>query len=88
MALGVVIQNRDGEIISANPAAERILGLPHENLIGIGSLSYDWRTVKLNGEPLAGNNHPAMVAMRTGQRGMILFWACKILKITGASGSA
>jgi PAS domain S-box-containing protein len=68
MALGVVIQDRNGVITSANPAAERILGQPHKNLIGIGSLNYDWQTVKLNGEPLSGDNHPAIVALRTGRK--------------------
>lgn len=68
MALGVVIQDREGNITAANPAAERILGLPHDYLIGIGSLTYDWQTVKLNGEALPGESHPAMTALRTGQR--------------------
>jgi PAS domain S-box-containing protein len=66
MALGVVIQNRTGEITSANPAAEHILGLDQEHLIGLGSLNYDWQTVKLNGEVLPGEKHPAMVALRSG----------------------
>lgn len=68
MALGVVIQDRNGKITSANPAAERILGFEHDTLIGMGSLNYDWQTVKLNGEPLPGEKHPAMVSLRTGRR--------------------
>ena len=68
MAMGVVIQDPEGNITSANPAAERILGLSHDHLIGIGSLTYDWKTVRLNGEELGGEDHPAMVALRTGRR--------------------
>jgi len=68
MPLGVVIQDRDGNITSANPAAEQILGLQHEKLIGKGSLNYDWQTVKLNGNALQGEDHPAMIALRTGRR--------------------
>jgi PAS domain S-box-containing protein len=68
MALGIVIQDREGNITAANPAAERILGLPRDHLIGIGSLNYDWQTVKLNGEVLPGTGHPAVVALRTGRR--------------------
>ncbi len=68
MAMGVVIQDRFGNIVSANPAAEKILGLSHENLVGKGSLNYDWQTVKLNGEVLPGENHPAMVALKSGKQ--------------------
>ncbi len=38
MAQGVVYQDRDGKIISANPAAERILGLTSEQMSGIDSM--------------------------------------------------
>ncbi|MFW5714211.1 MAG: PAS domain S-box protein [Brevefilum sp.] len=68
MALGVVIQDREGNIVSANTAVQRILGLSHGNLIGMGSLNTDWGTVKLNGETLRGKDHPAMTALRTGRR--------------------
>ncbi len=68
MAQGVVYQNANGEITSANPAAERILGLSHDQLLGKESIDEDWQAIKLNGEPLPGEKHPGMVALRTGER--------------------
>jgi two-component system CheB/CheR fusion protein len=66
MAQGVVFQDRDGRIISANPAAERILGLTFDQMRGATSLDARWRTIREDGSPLPGAEHPAMVALQTG----------------------
>ncbi|RIH87845.1 Phytochrome-like protein cph1 [Calidithermus terrae] len=65
--LGVVYHDREGRIISANPAAQRILGLSLEQLQGLTSLDPRWRAVREDGSDFPGEEHPAMVALRTGQ---------------------
>ena len=67
MAQGIVYQDRRGRIISANKAAEHILGLPLEELKGLSSYDTLWKSVKMNGEPLPGAEHPAMIALHTGK---------------------
>lgn len=67
MAQGVVCQDREGRIISANPAAERILGLTGDQLRHVTSMDSHWRAVDEKGAILLGEQHPAMVALRTGE---------------------
>ncbi|WP_146237989.1 PAS domain S-box protein [Meiothermus sp. Pnk-1] len=65
--LGIVYQDREGRILSANPAAQRILGLTLEQMRGMASLDPRWRAIKADGSPFPGEEHPAMIALRTGQ---------------------
>jgi len=67
MAQGVVYQAADGRILSANPAAERILGLTLEQMMGMTSLDPGWRTIREDGSELSGSDHPSMIALRTGK---------------------
>ncbi|MFC1884773.1 PAS domain S-box protein [Thermodesulfobacteriota bacterium] len=67
MEQGVVYQNADGDIISANPAAERILGLSSDEMLGRKSTDPRWKALSEDGSPFPGEDHPAMVAMRTGK---------------------
>ncbi|WP_306549332.1 chemotaxis protein CheB [Desulfobulbus sp.] len=67
MAQGVIYQDRAGRIISANPAAERILGLTGDQLKNVTSMDPRWRAVDEKGELLPGEQHPAMVALQTGE---------------------
>ena len=67
MAQGVVYQAADGRIISANPAAERILGLTLDQMMGKTSMDPGWKAVREDGADLDGQDHPAMVALRTGK---------------------
>ena len=67
MAQGVVYQDAEGHITAANPAAERILGLSLAQMQGVTSTDPRWRTVREDGSDLPGEEHPAMVALRTGQ---------------------
>jgi PAS domain S-box-containing protein len=67
MLQGVVHQNADGTIISMNPAAERILGKSREELLGSTSVNVEHQTIRENGEYFPGLEHPAMVALQTGQ---------------------
>jgi PAS domain S-box-containing protein len=68
MAQGVVYQNNTGEITSANPAAERILGLTLDQMQGRTSVDPRWRTIHEDGSDFPGEAHPAMVALQTGEK--------------------
>jgi PAS domain S-box-containing protein len=67
MAQGVVYQAADGQVISANPAAERILGLALDQMKGRTPADPRWHTIHEDGSSFPGDEHPAMVALRTGQ---------------------
>ena len=71
LAQGVVYQNAQGEIIAANPAAERILGLTLDQMQGRTSGDPRWRAVREDGSPaqrcvgLGSLGDPSLV--RTGE---------------------
>lgn len=65
--LGIVYQDYEGKIISANPAAERILGLSVEQMQGLKSVDPLWNAIRENGSEFPGNEHPAMISLRTGK---------------------
>lgn len=67
MLHGVVYQDRDGTIISANPAAQAILGLTQEQMqIDIAIFSR-WHVVREDGSVFSDEDYPAAVALRAGQ---------------------
>lgn len=61
---GVVVHGRDGAIVSCNPAAERILRVPAEDILG-GDWSR-WEPLRQDGSPFAGGEDPSAVAAATG----------------------
>ncbi len=67
MAEGVVVQDARGRITFCNDAACDQLGLSREQMLGLESVDPRWQTVRENGEPLPGNEHPAMLALHSGQ---------------------
>lgn len=67
MAQGVVYQVADGQIIKANPAASRILGVSMNQLMGRSSYDPDWHAIHEDGSPYPGEEHPTMVALRSGK---------------------
>ncbi|MCC6136458.1 MAG: PAS domain S-box protein [Candidatus Contendobacter sp.] len=67
MAEGVVYQNAQGEIISANPAARHILGLPADDLVERASANSCWKVMGEDGTDLPDDQHPSMIALHTGQ---------------------
>ena len=64
---GVVYQNKDGGIISANPASQKILGLTLAQMKGKTSIDPDWNVITQDGKALHGSKHPSMVALKTGK---------------------
>jgi PAS domain S-box-containing protein len=67
MAQGVVYLDAGGRVASANPAAERILGLSPDQLLGQITSDPRRKTIREDGSPFPGDSHPAMVAFRTGK---------------------
>jgi PAS domain S-box-containing protein len=67
MTQGVVYQAPGGEITSANASAERILGLTLDQMQGRSSFDPRWRAVREDGSDFPGEEHPAMVTLRTGK---------------------
>ncbi len=66
MNQGVVYQAADGKIISMNPAAERILGKTAAEFLGSSSEGEEHDTIREDGSPFPGVEHPAMVSLKTG----------------------
>jgi PAS domain S-box-containing protein len=64
---GIVVQGLDGTIASANPAAEKILGLTLNQMLGVTSVDPGWRALHPDGSNFPGDAHPAMVVLRSGQ---------------------
>lgn len=67
MSQGVMFQDRDGHILSANPAAERILGVPADRMLGYTFADPLWRATREDGSDIPASERPGMVALRTGE---------------------
>ena len=64
---GVVFQDASGAIQAANLAAQRILGLSLAQLQGRTSVDPRWGSVRADGSPFPGDEHPAMQALESGE---------------------
>lgn len=67
MTEGLVFHGTDGTIVEANPAAETVLGLSRDELLGRTSVDSRWQAIREDGTPFLGDTHPAMVTLRTGE---------------------
>ena len=65
---GLVVQDRTGKIVKFNSAALSILGLTEEQLHGRDSMDPRWQTIKPDGSPFPGEEHPAMQTLKTGEK--------------------
>ena len=68
MVLGVVYQDNNGQITSVNPAAEEILGLTIDQMQGRTSTDPRWKSIQEDGSDFPGEKHPAMIALKTGEK--------------------
>ena len=64
---GIVLNAIDGAIIAANEAAQEILGLSWEQMMGRKPIDPRWRTIHEDGTPFPGDTHPGSVTLRTGE---------------------
>jgi PAS domain S-box-containing protein len=67
MTQGVFYQLADGSITDVNDAALEMLGLTRNQLLGRTSYDMEWKVSNEQGETLAPELHPSMVALMTGQ---------------------
>jgi len=67
MSQGVIFRDGEGRIISANPAAERILGRTLTDMLGKTSAEVHTEALGEDGTRLPAGAFPADVALRTGQ---------------------
>jgi diguanylate cyclase (GGDEF)-like protein/PAS domain S-box-containing protein len=64
---GVLMIDRLGRVLAANPAAQRILDPEREDLIG-GSITHpDWQATYEDGSPMSLEEFPVSVTLATGQ---------------------
>lgn len=64
MSEGVVVQNSEGEIIVCNPAAEKILGITADQMMGRTSMDPRWRSIREDGTDFPGSEHPVSISLR------------------------
>jgi len=67
MSEGIVVQDKSGFIETCNDAAESILGLSKDQMMGRTSIDSRWMSVHEDGSPFPGNEHPSMVTLKTGE---------------------
>jgi two-component system, cell cycle sensor histidine kinase and response regulator CckA len=67
MAQGVIYYDSEARIISGNPAAERILGVPLDQLQGRTALDPSFNATHEDGSDLSTETHPAVVSLKTGK---------------------
>ncbi|MBR1369255.1 hypothetical protein RJ53_06995 [Methanocalculus chunghsingensis] len=66
MAPGVFYQKSDGTPIDINSAALRMFGVTREQFMGRDSYDPRWKVVSENGVHLPPEQHPSMIALRSG----------------------
>jgi len=67
VAGGVVVQDKNGNIVDANAEARAILGLRLNEITGRTSMDPEWQATHEDGSPFLGEEHPSMVTLRTGE---------------------
>ncbi|WP_395054619.1 PAS domain S-box protein [Polaromonas sp.] len=67
LAEGVVLRDANGRIVDCNASAERILGKTLAQMEGQVVVGPDWEMIREDGSLMPEEEHPNMVALRTGQ---------------------
>jgi PAS domain-containing protein len=66
MSQAVIYLDGEGVVLSANPAAEKLLGLTIDEMRGRRRADLWWRATKEDGTPISLDEFPSMVALRNG----------------------
>ena len=64
---GIVFKTADGTISDCNPSAERILGRPAAELVGLTASDPSWHVVREDGTPFPLEEYPTVTALETGR---------------------
>jgi PAS domain S-box-containing protein len=65
LRVGTILQFADASIQACDEIAEQLLGYTAEQLIGKTSFDQPWQAIRPDGTPVAPEDHPAIVALRT-----------------------
>lgn len=68
MSSGVFYMNDAGKIIAINPAAERILGIPAKEVIGLRPTTPFWSMIYEDGSYCPPDDYPAVIALNMGRK--------------------
>jgi diguanylate cyclase (GGDEF)-like protein/PAS domain S-box-containing protein len=63
---GVVVHGPDGVILTANRAAERLLGRTLDKLRGVEASETEWTLLQADGKPMSAELYPVHQVLRTG----------------------
>jgi diguanylate cyclase (GGDEF)-like protein/PAS domain S-box-containing protein len=64
---GIVVQDAEGRVVSCNPAAEPILRIMSQQVAGDDPEDPRWRAIREDGSEFPESQHPARVALATGE---------------------
>lgn len=67
LPVGVVMHFTDNRIGATNEAAERILGMTRDELLGLSAFDPRWHPIWEDGSPMAPDEHPSVITMTTGE---------------------
>ncbi len=67
MPIGILVLDRFGHSLSVNPAALEILGISADDFQKMTLPDPKWKCIYEDGSEIPGNEHPALVALRTGK---------------------
>jgi two-component system CheB/CheR fusion protein len=74
MPVGIMLQDSEGDIVITNREAERITGMSMKEMQGRNVADLQWKLVKTDGSDFPHEEHPAVVALRSGKpvKGVIM----------------
>jgi PAS domain S-box-containing protein len=64
---GIILEDLNGIIIACNQAAEKILNISENSLIGMNIKTAPWKVIRENRTPVAFEDFPSTVARKTGK---------------------
>lgn len=67
MVEGVIVQSRDGHLLSINPAAEKLLNLSPSKALGTDSLFGTQQVLTRDGKKFPAHQYPSSLCLRTGE---------------------
>ncbi|QIN79731.1 PAS domain S-box protein [Rubrobacter marinus] len=67
MTHGVLYYDGEGKIISANPAATKILGIDEDRMRSLSPLARSWKAIREDGSELPDEERPIVIALRQGR---------------------
>jgi len=74
MPIGVFFISPDGAMLFANTAAEKILGISHDEFLRLQDIDSRFKSLAADGSPFQESSLPSTIAMSTGQvvRGVVI----------------